>query len=283
MEHTEIKAIIRENINAVCRNYIAIGYYLKQVQERQLYLDDGYASLGEYAQAEYGVDKTAASRLIQVVGRFCVEGNTPVLLPEYRDFSVSKLKEMLYLTEEQIEQVTVDTTVKEIRVLRRVEQEPEVIEPVATSQLEEAANLYEPEEPEVEQEPEEEFDITFGPEPEEYAPFRMDIPMDKPEPSQEPETVEGEYREVEPEEMAQPATERPHPVVQKRLYSKDDVKQAIEFCEKNFNLMDVEDVNSGFRFVANEFMKYDAFRLLLAKMEAEEGGGAGGCSRIPED
>lgn len=256
MGHTEIKSIIRENINAVCRNYIAIGYYLKQVQGRKLYLEDGYQSLGEYAQAEYGIEKTAASRLIQVVGRFCVEGNTPVLLPEYREFSVSKLKEMLYLTEEQMGQVTADTTVKGIRELRR--EEPEKVE--EREGLTETAP--------------EEFELTFEPEQEEDALIRMELLMEGPETGEEedlnepPELVEGEYREVEKEEPEEGSAGYNRQV--KRLYTKRDVEQEICKCEHNFNLMEEKDINSGYRYVTNEFMKYDAYCLLLKALEAEE-------------
>ena len=53
---------------------------------------------------------------------FTEHGNSPVLAAAYQDYSKSKLQEMLYLTDEQIENVTPEMTVKEIREIRETEQ-----------------------------------------------------------------------------------------------------------------------------------------------------------------
>lgn len=125
--HKDIKKIIRDNINSVCANYVAIGYYLNVVNDRKLYEEDGYSGIGEYAAAEYGISKDKCSYLMKIADKFCIP-NSPALKPEYRDFTVSKLREMIYLTDEQLEQITVSTTVAEIREIRKPEN-------VAMSQL----------------------------------------------------------------------------------------------------------------------------------------------------
>lgn len=126
--HKDIKKIIQDNINSVCANYVAIGYYLNVVNDRKLYEEDGYSGIGEYASAEYGIQKDRCSWLMKIADRFCIE-NSPALKVEYRDFSISKLREMIYLDDEQLGQVTISTTVAEIREIRKPEK-------VATSQLE---------------------------------------------------------------------------------------------------------------------------------------------------
>ena len=50
--------------------------------------------------------------------QFSVSGNSPILLEQYKEFSSSKLSEMLYLSDEQREQVTITTTNVEIRELK---------------------------------------------------------------------------------------------------------------------------------------------------------------------
>ena len=86
--HKEIKKIIRDNINSVCANYVAIGYYLNVVNDKRLYDEDGYSGIGEYAASEYGIQKDRCSWLMKVAKRFCIP-NSPALLPEYRDFSIT--------------------------------------------------------------------------------------------------------------------------------------------------------------------------------------------------
>ena len=51
--------------------------------------------------------------------KFSQGGNSPVLAEEFRDFEKSQLQEMLYLDDKQIEAVTPDMTVKEIREVRK--------------------------------------------------------------------------------------------------------------------------------------------------------------------
>ncbi len=124
--HKDIKIVIRNNINSVCANYVAIGYYLNVVNDRKLYEEDGYSGIGEYAAAEYGIQEDKCSYLRKIAKRFCIP-NSPALLPEYRDFKVEKLRAMVYLTDEQLEKVTITTTRAEIREMRNPE--PEKVEP----------------------------------------------------------------------------------------------------------------------------------------------------------
>jgi hypothetical protein len=68
--------------------------------------------------------------------RFSKDGNSPILLDKYKDFSSSKLSEMLYLTDEQLEKVSETTTVVEIREIRKP------VEVVSTSKQEEILKNY---------------------------------------------------------------------------------------------------------------------------------------------
>lgn len=51
--------------------------------------------------------------------KFSQGGNSPYLKEEYQDFGKSQLQEMLYLTDEQMEQARPDMTAKEIREIRK--------------------------------------------------------------------------------------------------------------------------------------------------------------------
>ncbi len=116
-----IKSIIKDNINNASRAFIKIGYYLKDVRDRDLFSADGYENIWEFAHSEFGISKSQASKLMSINDRFSVDGNSPELLEQYKDFSSSKLQEMLYLTDDQLEQVSLTTTVAQIRDIRNPE------------------------------------------------------------------------------------------------------------------------------------------------------------------
>jgi hypothetical protein len=114
----EVKQYIRANINSASRSFVAIGYYLKYIRDNQLYKDEGYTGISDFAKAEFGISAAQASKFMSINDRFSVERNSPILQDRYREFSSSKLSEMLYLTDEQLEQVTVATTNVEIREIK---------------------------------------------------------------------------------------------------------------------------------------------------------------------
>lgn len=125
---TDIKQYIRANINSASRSFVAIGYYLKHIRDNELFTEDGYQSIWEFAQSEFGISKSSSSRFMAINDRFSKDGNSPVLLDRYKDFSSSKLSEMLTMTDEQMEQVTIATTRAEIRELKQPVKE-EVVAP----------------------------------------------------------------------------------------------------------------------------------------------------------
>lgn len=106
------------------RNVIAVGYYLKVIRDRELFRDSGYETIWDYARETYGFSKSTASRYMARNDRFSVGGNSPVMAEEYREYSRAQLQEMLSLDAEQMEQVTPEMTVREIRELKRPKEIP---------------------------------------------------------------------------------------------------------------------------------------------------------------
>ena len=74
--------------------------------------------------AEYGISKSTASRYMSMNDRFSLDGNSPIVDQKYKDFEKSKLQEMLSLTDEQLEQVTPEMKVQEIRAMRQPKEIP---------------------------------------------------------------------------------------------------------------------------------------------------------------
>ena len=100
---------------SAAQNVIAIGYYLKHIRDRQLYREARYESIWDYASDRFGFSKSTTSRYISRNDKFSKGGNSPVLDSRYQDFGKAQLQEMLSLNSEQLEQVTPDMTVAQIR------------------------------------------------------------------------------------------------------------------------------------------------------------------------
>lgn len=122
MTYQEAKNILREKLDYMKKNFIAAGYYMKYIRDHGLFREDGYESIWEFAEDNYGIKKSTASRWMAMNDKFSQDGNSPILAEEFRNFEKSQLQEMLYLDDKQMEAVTPDMTVKEIREVRKPEE-----------------------------------------------------------------------------------------------------------------------------------------------------------------
>lgn len=128
MPLNDVKKLLSANIKTMSRSFIAAGYYMKYIRDRELFRDGGYNSIWEFAEDQYGIKKSAASRWMAMNDKFSKDGNSPILDDKYKDFNKSQLQEMLYLTDEQMEEAEPEMSAKEIRAIRKTP-EVEVIAP----------------------------------------------------------------------------------------------------------------------------------------------------------
>lgn len=126
-----IKNLIKENLTNASQSFVAIGYYLKQVRNRELYKEDGCKDIWEFAKNEFGLSMSSASRFMSINDKFSVSGNSPVLLDEFKNFGSGKLQEMINMSDEQISKIDDTTTVAEIKSMKKAEKAENF---VATSQ-----------------------------------------------------------------------------------------------------------------------------------------------------
>lgn len=119
--YNDAKKIIRINIRGLAKNFIAVGFYLKHIRDNRMYEEDGYASIWDFADDQYGISRSTASRWMSMNDRFSENGNSPNLADAYKDFGKSQLQEMLYLPDDKLEEVAANMTVKEIRQIREPE------------------------------------------------------------------------------------------------------------------------------------------------------------------
>lgn len=120
----EAERFITSNLKSAVRNVIAIGYYLKNIRDNGLFREAGCENIWDYAWERFGFSKSTASRYMTRNDRFSRGGNSPILDEKYRDFNKSQLQEMLSLTDSELEQVTPDMTVRQIREVHRPAEKP---------------------------------------------------------------------------------------------------------------------------------------------------------------
>lgn len=125
-EWIEMKEAIRRELNNVKHAFVRVGYYLRRAEDEKLYLQDGYSSLAEFAQKEYGLTATTVSRFMSINRKYSVDGYSAQLLPEYQDYKQSVLVEMLSLPDGDMQMVTPETPREDVRELARFNrQEPD--------------------------------------------------------------------------------------------------------------------------------------------------------------
>lgn len=130
MPLNDVKKLLSANIKTMSRSFIAAGYYMKYIRDRELFRDCGYNSIWEFAEDQYGIKKSAAHRWMRINDKFSKGGNSPILDDKYKDFNKSQLQEMLYLTDEQIKEAKPEMKAKDIRAIGK----PPEVEVIAPAQ-----------------------------------------------------------------------------------------------------------------------------------------------------
>lgn len=118
MGYQDSLEIIKDESLKLQKSFVKIGWYLKHIRDRELYKEEGYANINECAADQLGYSQSTTSRLINICERFSKNGNTPELDEKYAGFDKSQMIEMLPMEEEQLEKVTPDMSVAEIRAVK---------------------------------------------------------------------------------------------------------------------------------------------------------------------
>ena len=124
MKYQDLKAGIRSHLEDAAEDFFMVGYFLRQISENALFTEDGYKSIWEFAKGEYGLSTSSASRFMAINARFSIDGGEH-MAEKYIGMGVSKLQEMLGLPDEELEKVTQETTVREIRAMKKKQEAPE--------------------------------------------------------------------------------------------------------------------------------------------------------------
>lgn len=119
-----------EAIRSTCKDFVKVGYYLKEARDTGILKESGYTSMKDFAKAEYGIDASTASRFISICEKYSVNGDSMTLKGNYGRFEVSKLSDMLMLPDSIAEELPPEVTRKEIRDIKAAVQEEEKATPI---------------------------------------------------------------------------------------------------------------------------------------------------------
>lgn len=110
--------VIKDESVKIQKSFVKIGWYLKHIRDDKLYMEDGYANIYECAADQFGYSQSTVSRFINICEKFSKDKNSPELDDRYAGFDKSQMIEMLPLEQEELEKVTPEMTVKEIREVK---------------------------------------------------------------------------------------------------------------------------------------------------------------------
>lgn len=116
---------IRENLGGLVKNFVRTGWHLSRIDQSGAYRLKGYSSITEYARETFGMTPDGVSRFIHVYEKYSVQGDTPELREQYRDFNFSQLTEMLQLPEDDHAMIRPETKREDIRDLKKFNKQSE--------------------------------------------------------------------------------------------------------------------------------------------------------------
>lgn len=120
-EYISIKEDIKRRLNHLAESFVAIGYRLKQIRDTEAYRQDGHNTIFEFAEKELGLTKSPTSRFMAINDKYSVGGNSLELREEFIGLGKSRLSEMLTMDPEDYVLVTDQTSIKDIREIKRME------------------------------------------------------------------------------------------------------------------------------------------------------------------
>lgn len=110
--------IIKEESVKIQKSFVKIGWYLKHIRDNELYREDGYANIYECAASQFSYSQSTVSRFISICEKFSKDHDSPELDERYSRFDKSQMIEMLPMDQAQLEKVTPEMTVKQIRDIK---------------------------------------------------------------------------------------------------------------------------------------------------------------------
>lgn len=117
-DYKQYKATLDAELQKSAESFVRIGYLLKVARDTGILKESAYANVNEFAQKEYGLDKSQVSRFIKINDRFSEDGYSEQLKTEYKGYGYAKLAIMLQLPDEITEELSTDYSKSEIQAIK---------------------------------------------------------------------------------------------------------------------------------------------------------------------
>lgn len=111
---TELKAELQRE----AEGFVRIGYLLKVARDTSILRDSGYATVNEFAAAEFDLDASQVSRFMNINDRFSEGGYSERLEDRFRGIGYAKLSLMLTLPDAVNAEITENFSKSEIQAIK---------------------------------------------------------------------------------------------------------------------------------------------------------------------
>lgn len=116
--YEDYKCALKRELQATAEGFVRIGYLLKQARDTDILKTSGYENVNEFAQREFGLEKSQVSRFISINERFADPEYPDQLMDNYKGYGVAKLSLMLQLPDEINEEFTPEYSKSEIQAVK---------------------------------------------------------------------------------------------------------------------------------------------------------------------
>lgn len=116
--YRELKAAMDSEMSKAAESFVRIGYLFKMARDTDILQGSGYSSYLEFAQKEYGMDKSQVSRFINVHNKFADPEDPTRLQVQYQGFGYAKLALMLTLPDTIVEELTPAYSKSDIQTIK---------------------------------------------------------------------------------------------------------------------------------------------------------------------
>ena len=116
--YQEYKAAVDSEMQGSAESFVRIGYLLKLARDTNILAGTTYGSVNEFAQAEYGLDRSQVSRFIRINDEYSEGGYSDHLMEKYRGYGYAKLALMLLLPGAITEEISADYSKSEIQAIK---------------------------------------------------------------------------------------------------------------------------------------------------------------------
>lgn len=113
---------LKNDISDLKTRYMKLGFHFDEFQRCDYYKDFGYDNMNDFVFDNFGLDKSAFSRIICVWRRFAKRNDSVITMfiqEEYEEFNFTQLSEMLPLPDDKLKEINSSMTVKEIRDFKK--------------------------------------------------------------------------------------------------------------------------------------------------------------------